>query len=99
MASAFNITILRKGRLWISVVKHTPSVRIVNFLTIPAGGITALVGPNGAGKRLLLLTMIGRLLDIDEGVIEVGGLNVTTKSAELARTLSILGQENHYISA
>lgn len=83
-----------------SVVKqYSPSVRIGSIsLTIPAGGITALVGPNGAGKSTLL-TMIGRLLDIDEGVIEVGGLNVaTTKSAELARTLSILRQENHYIS-
>ena len=71
-----------------SVVKqYSPSVRIGSIsLTIPAGGITALVGPNGAGKSTLL-TMIGRLLDI-----------ATTKSAELARTLSILRQENHYIS-
>ena len=44
--------------------------------------------------------MIGRLLGIDEGTIEVGGLNVaTTKSSELARTLSILRQENHFIRA
>ena len=83
-----------------SVVKqYSPSVRIGSIsLDIPAGGITALVGPNGAGKSTLL-TMIGRLLGIDEGTIEVGGLNVaTTKSSELARTLSILRQENHFIS-
>ena len=83
-----------------SVVKqYSPSVRIGEIsLDIPAGGITALVGPNGAGKSTLL-TMIGRLLGIDEGTIEVGGLNVaTTKSSELARTLSILRQENHFIS-
>ena len=83
-----------------SVVKqYSPSVRIGSIsLDIPAGGITALVGPNGAGKSTLL-TMIGRLLGIDEGTIEVGGLNVaTTKSSELARTLSILRQENRFIS-
>ena len=83
-----------------SVVKqYSSSVRIGEIsLNIPAGGITALVGPNGAGKSTLL-TMIGRLLGIDEGTITVGGLNVaTTKSSELARTLSILRQENHFIS-
>ena len=83
-----------------SVVKqYSPSVRIgAVSLDIPKGGITALVGPNGAGKSTIL-TMIGRLLGIDEGTIEVGGLNVaTTKSAELACTLSILRQENHFIS-
>ena len=83
-----------------SVVKqYSPSVRIgAVSLDIPKGGITALVGPNGAGKSTIL-TMIGRLLGIDEGTIEVGGLNVaTTKSAELARTLSILRQDNHFIS-
>lgn len=83
-----------------SVVKqYSPSVRIGSIsLDIPAGGITALVGPNGAGKSTLL-TMIGRLLGIAEGTIEVGGLNVaTTKSSELAHTLSILRQENHFIS-
>ena len=67
-------------------------------LEIPAGGITAFVGPNGAGKSTLL-TMIGRLLDIDEGTIEVAGMDVaSTKSKDLAKILSILRQENHFIT-
>lgn len=67
-------------------------------LDIPAGGITALIGPNGAGKSTLL-TMVGRLLAMDSGTIEVGGSDVTTtKSKELARVLSILRQENHFIT-
>ncbi|KAB1504394.1 ATP-binding cassette domain-containing protein [Corynebacterium sp. 320] len=67
-------------------------------LEIPAGGITALVGPNGAGKSTLL-TMVGRLLDIDEGTIEVAGYDVSsTKSKDLAKILSILRQENHFIT-
>lgn len=67
-------------------------------LDIPTGGITALVGPNGAGKSTLL-TMIGRLLGMDEGMITVGNLDVSTaKSADLARVFSVLRQENHFIT-
>lgn len=67
-------------------------------LQIPAGGVTALVGPNGAGKSTLL-TMIGRLLGLDDGVIEVAGYDVaSTKSKDLAKILSILRQENHFIT-
>ncbi|MGC2942869.1 MULTISPECIES: ABC transporter ATP-binding protein [unclassified Brevibacterium] len=67
-------------------------------LTIPAGGVTALVGPNGAGKSTLL-TMVGRLLGLDEGTIEVAGFDVTsTKSKDLAKIISILRQENHFIT-
>lgn len=67
-------------------------------LEIPTGGITALVGPNGAGKSTLL-TMIGRLLKMDEGSIEIAGYDVTTtKSADLARIVSVLRQENHFIT-
>lgn len=67
-------------------------------LEIPAGGVTSLVGPNGAGKSTLL-TMMGRLLDLDEGTIEVAGFDVsTTKSKDLAKVLSILRQENHFVT-
>lgn len=67
-------------------------------VTIPAGGITALVGPNGAGKSTML-TIIGRLLEADSGTVTVGGLDVRrSDSRQLARTLSILRQENHFIT-
>jgi len=67
-------------------------------LTIPAGGITALVGPNGAGKSTLL-TMIGRLLGMDSGSIEIAGYDVaSTNSRDLARIVSILRQENHFVT-
>ena len=67
-------------------------------LEIPKGGLTALVGPNGAGKSTLL-TMVGRLLGIDEGTIEVAGYDVTkTASKDLAKIVSILRQENHFIT-
>lgn len=67
-------------------------------LEIPNGGVTALVGPNGAGKSTLL-TMIGRLMGVDSGVIEVAGMDVSsTKSADMAKILSILRQENHFVT-
>ena len=67
-------------------------------LEIPQGGITALVGPNGAGKSTML-TMVGRLLGMDQGAIEVAGMDVaSTKSRDLAKVLSILRQENHFIT-
>ncbi|APT93041.1 iron ABC transporter ATP-binding protein [Corynebacterium phocae] len=66
--------------------------------TIPEGGITALIGPNGAGKSTMM-TMIGRLLGMDSGTIRVAGLNVhDTKSKDLAKILSILRQENHFVT-
>ncbi len=67
-------------------------------LVIPEGGITALIGPNGAGKSTLL-TMIGRLMGMDAGSIEIAGYDVSsTKSADLAKIVSILRQENHFIT-
>lgn len=67
-------------------------------LQIPTGGITALVGPNGAGKSTML-TMVGRLLGIDSGTIEVAGYDVaTTNSKDLAKIVSILRQENHFVT-
>lgn len=78
---------------------YSPEVSIGPVdLEIPSGGITAFIGPNGAGKSTLL-TMIGRLLGIDEGSIEIAGLDVArTRSKDLARILSVLRQENHFIT-
>lgn len=63
-------------------------------VTIPEGGVTALVGPNGAGKSTLL-SIIGRLTPADGGAIRVDGMDVTrTPSRVLARHLAILRQDN-----
>ncbi|WP_030106724.1 ABC transporter ATP-binding protein [Actinoalloteichus caeruleus] len=67
-------------------------------LSVPGGGITALVGPNGAGKSTML-TIIGRLTEPTTGTVTIGGHDITrTPSRELARTASILRQENHFIT-
>jgi len=79
--------------------RYSSTVGIGPFdLQLPKGGVTALIGPNGAGKSTML-TMIGRLLDMDSGSIEVAGYDIaSTKSRDLAKILSILRQENHFIT-
>lgn len=67
-------------------------------IKIPKAGITSLIGPNGAGKSTMLL-MIGRLLNMDSGQIEVANLDVSkSKSEDLAKVLTILRQENHFVT-
>ncbi|MEM7125944.1 MAG: ABC transporter ATP-binding protein [Chloroflexota bacterium] len=80
-----------------NVTKRYGSKAVVDnvSVTINKGEITSLIGPNGAGKSTLL-SMISRLLKRDEGQIIIDGEEVSqTKSAELAKRLSILKQENH----
>ncbi|MFJ4039357.1 ABC transporter ATP-binding protein [Microbacterium sp. NPDC090007] len=67
-------------------------------LDIPAGGVTALVGPNGAGKSTLL-TIVGRLSTATTGRVTVAGNDVATTSGRaLAKIVSILRQENHFVT-
>lgn len=67
-------------------------------LDIPKAGFTSLIGPNGAGKSTTLM-MIGRLLELDEGQIQVAGMDVSsTKSKDLAKIITILRQENHFVT-
>ena len=67
-------------------------------IQIPQAGFTSLIGPNGAGKSTALL-MIGRLLNMDEGHIKVANMDVSeSKSGDLAKILTILRQENHFVT-
>jgi iron complex transport system ATP-binding protein len=80
-----------------NVTKRYGAATVVDDVTlkIPVGGVTSIIGANGAGKSTLL-SMMSRLVPMDAGTITVGGLDVArTPSAELARTLSILRQDNH----
>jgi iron complex transport system ATP-binding protein len=79
------------------VTKRYGDVAVVDdvSLSIAPGGITSIIGANGAGKSTLL-GMVSRLLPMSAGRILVEGLDVATApSAELARRLSILRQDNH----
>lgn len=64
-------------------------------LTLGAEGVTSLIGPNGAGKSTLF-GLISRLLRADSGTVTVDGMDVrTASSAELAKTIAVLRQDNH----
>ena len=79
--------------------KYSDEVKIGPLnIQIPKAGLTSLIGPNGAGKSTALL-MIGRLLNMDEGQIKVANMDVfESKSEDLAKILTILRQENHFVT-
>ncbi|HHV09908.1 MAG TPA: ATP-binding cassette domain-containing protein [Clostridiales bacterium] len=87
------IKILNARKMYTDEVKIGP----LN-IQIPKAGLTSLIGPNGAGKSTALL-MIGRLLNMDEGQIKVANMDVSeSKSEDLAKILTILRQENHFVT-
>lgn len=56
------------------------AVRSTN-LVVPVGERRALIGPNGAGKTTLFNLIAGEL-PVDEGLIEIFGVDITRKSVQ-----------------
>ncbi|WP_448072118.1 iron ABC transporter ATP-binding protein [Georgenia yuyongxinii] len=64
-------------------------------LVLPPGGVTSIIGANGAGKSTVL-SLVARLLQLDGGTVSVDGQDIArTPGNELAKRLSILRQDNH----
>ena len=62
-------------------------------LRVPAGSMTALVGPSGGGKTTVA-RLVSRFYDTDQGVVRVGGAPVTEQtSAQLMDQLSMVFQD------
>ncbi|MEM7061120.1 MAG: ABC transporter ATP-binding protein, partial [Pseudomonadota bacterium] len=69
-----------------------PVLMGVNF-TAPANGLTALVGPSGAGKTTIL-RLIARFFDVTEGQVTVGGVDVRAMEGDkLLADLAIVFQD------
>ncbi|MEI7073189.1 Fe(3+) dicitrate ABC transporter ATP-binding protein FecE [Pectobacterium versatile] len=63
-------------------------------LSLPAGKITALLGPNGCGKSTLL-KCFAKLLTPESGTIQLNGKSLSTFSArQLSRHLALLPQQH-----
>lgn len=80
-----------------NVTKRYGSTTVLDdvSLVVHRGGVVALIGPNGAGKSTLI-SAIGRLIKIDGGSVSVDGLDVGfVDSAEIARRLAVLRQDNY----
>ena len=74
-------------------IHHQTILNNVN-LDIPQGGITALIGANGAGKSTLL-SLMARLKPLISGSISYNGRDLaSTPTAQVAKMLAILTQEN-----
>ncbi|MEH1124410.1 ABC transporter ATP-binding protein [Micromonospora sp. CPCC 206061] len=71
-----------------------PVLRGLN-LRMPAGAMTALVGPSGAGKTTIL-RLVSRFWDVDRGAVRVGGTDVRDlTSADLMSHIAIVFQDTY----
>ena len=62
-------------------------------LEVPAGGVTALVGPTGGGKSTLANLAL-RYYEVDEGSVSVGGINLQDFALEdLRGNIGIVSQD------
>ena len=64
-------------------------------LTIPAGSVTAIVGPSGGGKSTITKLIAG-FWDVSSGQITIGGQNIQSLSqADLADSIAYVSQDNY----
>ena len=60
-------------------------------LEVPKGTVLGLLGPNGAGKTTAV-RILTTLLDPDEGVVEVAGLDVRSEPGKVRERIGLSGQ-------
>jgi ABC-2 type transport system ATP-binding protein len=60
-------------------------------LTVPKGTVLGLLGPNGAGKTTAV-RILTTLLEFDEGVVEVAGLDVRKTPDKVRERIGLSGQ-------
>lgn len=71
---------------------ETPALRGVS-LSIPAGKVTALVGPSGGGKSTIM-NLIPRFYDVDEGRVLIDGIDLRDLSLQsLRRNIAMVSQD------
>ena len=81
----------------VAVLDQAPSQQVLHDVSfvVPAGTMTALVGPSGAGKTTIT-SLVGRLYDTVEGEVLVGGHDVRDVTlASLHETVGVVTQDAH----
>ncbi len=81
----------------VAVLDQAPSQQVLHDVsfTVPAGSMTALVGPSGAGKTTIT-SLVGRLYDTVEGSVRVGGHDVRDVTlASLHEVVGVVTQDAH----
>lgn len=84
---------LRFENVWFSYPGTERTVLKGVDLSIPAGGVTALVGLNGAGKTTLV-KLLCRLYELDRGRILMDGVDIrTVDPQQLRRRIGVIFQD------
>jgi ATP-binding cassette, subfamily B, bacterial len=67
--------------------------------SVPSGGLTALVGPSGAGKTSVGY-LLARLYDADEGSVSIDGIDVKDMAqADLSKLIGVVSQDSFMFHA
>jgi len=77
-----------------------PSFTLSNIdFSVPSGGLTALVGPSGAGKTSVGY-LLARLYDADTGSVSIDGINVKDMAqADLSKLIGVVSQDSFMFHA
>jgi ATP-binding cassette subfamily B protein len=81
----------------VAVLDQAPSQQVLDGVSfvVPAGTMTALVGPSGAGKTTIT-SLVGRLYDAVAGSVRVGGRDVRDVTlASLHEVVGVVTQDAH----
>jgi ATP-binding cassette subfamily B protein len=66
---------------------------------VPSGGLTALVGPSGAGKTSVGY-LLARLYDTDSGSVSIDGINIKDmRQTDLSRLIGVVSQDSFMFHA
>jgi ATP-binding cassette subfamily B protein len=70
----------------------------INF-SVPSGGLTALVGPSGAGKTSVGY-LLARLYDTDSGSVSIDGINIKDmRQTDLSKLIGVVSQDSFMFHA
>jgi ATP-binding cassette subfamily B protein len=76
-----------------SYMQRAPALRNLS-MEFPAGKVTAIVGPTGAGKSTIVKLLL-RFYDVNEGRITIGGVDIRDMTLhDLRHAIAVVGQDS-----